>query len=179
MQEFTTSARPYAKAAFEYALAYQQLPEWSDFLQTALLIVKDKQVEKLLIDPRVTREQVYQFINDLYKGQLTKPLANFLRLLVDRQRLVALPQIAALFAKLKAEHEQTINVKVTSVIELTKEQQEKLKLLLEQRLSRKIGLSFLQDPSLLGGILIHAGDKVIDLSLNGQLKQLSNELRTA
>ncbi|MDF2867003.1 MAG: atpH [Gammaproteobacteria bacterium] len=180
MQESTTLARPYAKAAFEYALAHGQLSVWSAFLQRAAAIVNDPQVTKVLVDPRITREQAYQLLSGLCQGELDEPQHNnLLHLLAENRRLGVLPEIATLFGKLCAEHEQTLQVQVITVIELNKEQQDKLIQALQQRLARKIILNFSQDAALLGGLLIRAGDKVIDLSLRGQLQRLNSKLRIA
>jgi len=178
MQEKTDLARPYAKAAFEHAVGLGKLKQWSDLLHKAALIVKHPQMADLLIDPRVTCEQVYELICDLSKEELDGSMRNFLRLLAENERLVVLPEIASLFSKLQAEYEQTLQVQVLTVIELTKAQQEELAKVLQQRLARKIILNFALEPKLLGGILIRAGDKVIDLSLRGQLQRLNNKLRT-
>ena len=179
MQDSTTLARPYAKAAFEYASAHAQLAAWSDLLQQAEMIMADNNAAKLLADPSVTREQAYQLFADLCKEQLNPARDNFLRLLADNQRLTVLPEIAAIFDKLRAEHEQILQAEVTTVVELTKPQQDKLLQALKRRLNKNIILSFSQDTHLLGGLLIRAGDKVIDLSLRGQLQQLNNQLRIA
>ncbi len=199
MQDNTTLARPYAKAAFEYALQHQQLASWADMLQLAGAIVQDKQMASLLADPRYRSEQILQLILDLCKDQLAADAQhgaqhsdaqhigaqhvdaqhNFLRLLAENQRLMVLAEIAELFLKLQAEHERTVRVEVTSVVELKQEQQAALLQALEQKLNKKINLHFHLDPQILGGISIRAGDKVIDLTLLGQLQQLNAKLRTA
>jgi F-type H+-transporting ATPase subunit delta len=178
MQESTTLARPYAKAAFEYALANEQLPQWSALLEKAAVIVKDPQMVKLLHDPCVTREQAYGLLSKLCKDELNEPQRNLLRLLAKNQRFIVLPQIADLFNKLQAEYEQTLQVQVTTVIDLDQEQQDKLTQVLQQRFGKRIILNFSRDAELLGGILIRANNKVIDLSLRGQLQRLNSKLRT-
>lgn len=178
MQESITLARPYAKAAFEYALAHESVSQWASLLAKAAVIIKDPQMVKLLNDPCVTREQAYQVLSNVCKAELNEPQHNLLRLLAKNRRLMVLPEIAALFNKLQAEHEQTLRVQVTTVIALNPDQQSKLTDILRRRFAKKIILNFSQDAELLGGILIRAGDKVIDLSLRGQLQRLNSKLRT-
>lgn len=178
MQESITIARPYAKAAFEYALAHGCVPQWATLLEKAAVIIKDAQMVKLLHDPCVTREQACQVLSNLCKAELNEQQHNLLRLLAKNQRLIVLPEIAALFNKLQAEHEQILRVDVATVIALNPDQQSKLTQVLQQRFAKKIILNFSQDAELLGGILIRAGDKVIDLSLRGQLQRLNSKLRT-
>jgi F-type H+-transporting ATPase subunit delta len=184
MQDNTTLARPYAKAAFEYALQHRQLSAWAELLQFAGVIVQDRHMADLLIDPRYTSAQALQVVVDLCDTQLVDAQRsdaqhNFLRLLADNKRLAVLPEIETLFLQLQAEYEQTLQVHVTSVVALTKEQQTTLLQALERRLSKKVILNFHLDPYLLGGLSIRAGDKVIDLTLLGQLQQLNSKLRTA
>lgn len=178
MQESTTLARPYAKAAFEYALAHGELQQWATALAKVAVIVNEPQIAQLLLDPRLTREQAYELVSSLCGPGLSESQQNLLHLLADNQRLAVLPEIVALFNKLQAEHEQTLHVEVVSVMPLNKEQQDKLVQILQQRFNRTVVLNSSQDGELLGGLLIRAGDKVIDLSLRGQLQRLNNKLRT-
>lgn len=178
MQETTNIARPYAKAAFEYALAHQQLSAWSNFLQKASVIVKHPQVTSLLVDPQLTREQLYELLCELCKEELDEAKRNLLRLMANGKRLSILPEVAELFNKFQAEHEQTLQVQVITVVALTQAQEGQLVQALHKRLARKIILNFSQDADIVGGILIRAGDKVIDLSLKGQLQRLNSRLRT-
>jgi F-type H+-transporting ATPase subunit delta len=101
---------------------------------------------------------------------------NFVRVLVDNQRLLLLPEIVILFEALRAEAEKTVNVVVDSAYELSAVQQEKIISALKARMGREIKLVCKVNKELLGGVVIRAGDKVIDGSARTRLGEMANAL---
>jgi F-type H+-transporting ATPase subunit delta len=116
------------------------------------------------------------FIN-ICGEQLNTHGQNLIKVLAENKRLSALPEIAALYAELKAEFEKEIDVQVTSATELSADQQSKLSASLEQRLARKVKLNCNVDPALVAGVLIKAGDMVIDGSVKSKLNRLADALQ--
>ena len=88
----------------------------------------------------------------------------------------AVPEIAEMFEVRKAEHEGTIEVQVTAAFPLNAAQTAQLEESLKRKLGRDIRITSEQDPELIGGLRLRAGDLVIDGSVTGQLEQLANEL---
>lgn len=174
--KLTTIARPYAAAAFEYALANNALPEWETLLQSAATITDNATVINLLNSPDATPKK----LSDLYCGVLGKTLnaqqKNFIQLLAENERLAVMPAIAALFSQARAEHEKTLSVEVTSAATLSPAYQQKLVTALTKRLQRQVELQCSVDPALLGGVVIRAGDTVIDGSIRGKLTRLNEFL---
>lgn len=177
MAELTTIARPYAKAAFEFALANNALAQWSGMLQLAAVIAADPGVQALLGNPRITVSQLAELFHDVGGASFDEHGKNFLSLLADNQRIGALTEIAGLFDAMKAEHEKSVDVRVTAAAELSPELKAKLAAKLEAKLARKVNLSYDINPSLLGGVIIRAGDMVIDGSVRGKLDELGDALR--
>ena len=177
-EKLTTIARPYAFAAFEYALENNDLASWEAMLTAAAIIAQDKQVERLFSSPTVSQNEMIDLFCDVVeKAQpMNIEMKNFIHLLAEYERLAALPEIAKLFAAYRAEHEKAITVEITSVIALDKEYQQKFVDSLTQRLKRKIALECKIDESLLGGAIIRAGDMVIDGSVRGKLNRLLESL---
>ena len=101
---------------------------------------------------------------------------NFLKLLAHNGRLKALPQICEEFLSLRKEHDNQIDVEVTSATELSDSQLAEISSKLEQRLERKVKLNCSVDATLLSGVIIRAGDLIIDNSTRGRLNRLSTEL---
>ena len=87
--------------------------------------------------------------------------------MAENKRLELLPTIAEMYEQLKAEQEKSVEVEVTSAFTLSKEQQDKLAKALSARLSREVRLHASEDASLIGGVIIRAGDLVIDGSVRG------------
>lgn len=174
MQENTTIARPYARAAFEQAQEEGELQKWSAMLQILKLIVSDPAMQLVISNPRLEREKLAELILDICGKHLTELGRNFVKLLVDAGRVSVAPQIYELFEEKKARAEGIAEVEVISAYPLDDKQQEIIKKIMAKRLGRKIDITTRIDRSLIGGAVIRAGDSVIDASLRGRLKQLSH-----
>jgi len=169
-----TIARPYARAAFEHAHAAGQLAAWGELLERASVVLTDERVQPLVGNPHVPRAALVEFVAELVGATSNDRAVNFIRLLADNGRLALLPQIAAQYAALRAEVENTVDVTVTSALPLTAEQSEKLTQALTRRLNRTVRLSATVDPALIGGAIVQAGDFVVDGSLRGRVERLGN-----
>jgi len=174
--ERATIARPYAKAAFEYARDANALAQWSAGLIKAAEIVADPRVAAATKSPRWTAAELVGLITDVAGAKLDAKLANFVRVLADNRRLALLPEIAARYETLRAAAENTVDVDVVSATALDAAQQEKLNASLSTRLKRRVRMRISVDPTLLGGLTVRAGDLVIDGSLKGRLQRLATDL---
>lgn len=176
MAEKRTIARPYAKALFELALEQNRLGPWSKALALLATVASDERVKKLLVSPHVTPAQLADFLIDIAAEHLDEHGRNFVRTLAANRRLGFLPEIAAIFEKLKAESENTADVTVISAAPLDAEQQRTYAAAMQKRLKREVRLHCEVDPTLLGGAILRADDLVIDGSLRGRLERLSAEV---
>jgi F-type H+-transporting ATPase subunit delta len=174
--ERATIARPYAKAAFEYARAANAFPRWSESLAVAAAMVADPRVRSIAKSPLVTAEQLVEFITEVEGPKPDPHFQNFVRLLAQNRRVLLLPEIAAHYEELRAEAENTVDVEVVSAVALNDAQAEKLKAAVSARLKRQVRMQNSVDPTLLGGAVVRAGDLVIDGSLKGRLQRLATEL---
>lgn len=176
MSEALTTARPYAQAAFEEAQKLADLKGWSEMLLSLSEAVNHPEVRAVVTSPRVPKAQIENLMEGLLGGQAQAQQRNFVRILVDNQRLLLLPEIVALFEALRAEAEKTVNVVVDSAFELSAAQQEKIINSLKARMGREIKLICKVNKELLGGVVIRAGDKVIDGSVRTRLGEMANAL---
>ena len=176
MSEAITTARPYAQAAFEEAQKLADLKGWSEMLLTLAEAVNHPEVLAVIASPRVLKAQIENLMDGLLGAQAKTQQRNFVRVLVDNQRLLLLPEIVALFEALRAEAEKTVNVVVDSAFELSAAQQEKIISSLKARMGREIKLVCKVNKELLGGVVIRAGDKVIDGSARTRLGEMANAL---
>jgi F-type H+-transporting ATPase subunit delta len=174
-----TIARPYARAAFEHAVAAQQLAAWGDLLAKASVVIADERVAPLVGNPHVKRAQLVDFVLDLAGAAGNERARNFMQLLADNNRLAVLPEIATQYAVLRAEVENTVEVTVTSALPLDAAQSEKLTQALTRRLRRTVRLHAEVDASLIGGAIVLAGVFVVDGSLRGRIERLGNTMAGA
>ena len=174
--ERATIARPYAKAAFQYARDANAFAAWSQGLEAAAEIAADPRVAPLAKDPRWTPADLAGLITGVAGAKLDAGMQNFVRVLAENRRLRLLPEIAAHYEALRSAVENTVDVEVISAVPLDAAQAGKLKQALAQRLKREVRMSTSVDAALLGGALVRAGDLVIDGSLKGRLERLATEL---
>jgi len=175
-QEKSTIARPYAEAVFGRALETDQLDLWSDMLAFLRDVVRTPEIAGLIASPKLSREQSLDLALEIGGDRLSEECKNLLRLLAANDRFAVLPEISAHFEKLKQERQGFIHVQVTSAYVLNKADEDSLAVALKTKLGRDIEISSEKDPGLIGGIVIRAGDLVIDGSVRGQLYKLANEL---
>lgn len=176
MAELTTLARPYAKAAFEYAREHNVLAQWASQLSVAAAVSQSDTVGKVLSSPVHTAAEKGNVFVVLCGDTLDSHGQNFVRNLAANKRLGLLPAISVLFEQFKANLEKSVDVDVTSAFELPKDTLDKLATALQSKLSREVTLQSSVDDSLLGGVVIRAGDTVIDDSVKGRLAKLAEAM---
>jgi F-type H+-transporting ATPase subunit delta len=176
MSEAITIARPYAQAAFEEARKLNALQAWSDALTALAEAVFHPEVNAIIGNPKVSKTQVASMLEALLGGKADAKLKNFVHILADNQRVSVLPEISAGFEALKADAEKSINVVVESPFELSAAQQDKIAASLKKRMGCEIKLESRIKKELLGGVVIRAGDKVIDGSALTRLGEMATAL---
>ena len=178
MAELTTLARPYAKAAFEYAKAANKLQQWLEALEISAAVAEQDQIKKALGASGLSAEQKASVFVQVCGEKMDENIKNFIRTLASNKRLALLPFIKEQFANLKAQQEKTIDVEVTAAYELPVDLINKLAQSLSAKLDRNINVQSSVDKSLLGGAIIHTGDMVIDGSVRGRLAKLAEALKS-
>jgi F-type H+-transporting ATPase subunit delta len=176
MAEKATIARPYAKAAFESAREHKNLGVWSQTLALAGSVVADERVSKLLTNPRIKPADLINLIAEAAGGAIDQHIRNFLVTLADNRRLGLLPQIAAMYERLRADVENVADVHIVSAAPLTDAQRQRLAAAVQKRLQREVRLHCEVDASLLGGAIVRSGDFVIDGSLKARLERLASAM---
>ncbi len=178
MAELRTIARPYAKAAFQTAIAKNALAEWASGLLDLGRVAKVEDVSNLLGSPSLTARQKAAQLDALCGDAFSSELKNFVSVLADNGRLPLLPEIYTLFEELKAEHENNVNVVLQTAYPLDTDTESKIVSALKSKLNRDVAVETAVDKSLLGGALIKVGDAVIDGSVKGRLSKLATAINS-
>ncbi|MCL7422193.1 MAG: F0F1 ATP synthase subunit delta [Methylobacter sp.] len=176
MSELATLARPYAAAVFKRAKETGTTAKWSQSLAFMSAVLNDEEISVVVDNPKVSKERLSALMLDICQGQVDEENANFLKLLVQNNRLTLLPYITEIFETYKADDEGYIDVEVTTAYAFSKEEKQTFASKLEKTLSKKVHMNVTVDKSLIGGVLVRAGDRVIDGSIKGQLQQLAKRL---
>jgi F-type H+-transporting ATPase subunit delta len=177
MSELTTIARPYAKAAFDFAVEKEALDQWGQMLSFATEVTRNEDMAEL-ITSSASADKLAEIFVAVCGEQFDEYGQNLLKVMAENGRLSAIPDVCNEFLLLKQEYEKTMDVEVISSSALSEQQITAISSKLEQRLERKVSLICSVDETLLGGVIIRAGDLVIDNSISGQLDRLSDALQS-
>lgn len=183
MANYSTVARPYAKALFDGAQEMQLLAPWSEVLNALSVIFREPNMLLLINNPKLSDENLLEIITRLCESTVNDGLkklgdhfSHFIRLLIQKRRLITLPDIAELYHELLVEKENRLEVTVSSAFPLNDAQRQQLKQRLEKRFHKTIEATFVEEPTLMGGVMIQSHDWVIDGSVRNQLNELGTNL---
>jgi len=172
MADYTTAARPYAKAVFELAQETSQFDAWSGQLEFWSALVTHPDMSARLDAPGLTHQDRAGLIEAVVGDEMNEHSRNFIRLLSENNRLALMSDIHSLYEELRSEAEGEIEATVTTAFELTDAQQDSIIDALSKRLERKVRIVTVIDKDLIGGAVIRAGDLVIDGSLKGRVENM-------
>lgn len=176
MSELTTLARPYAVAAYNRAKETGATQQWADSLAFLSAVMGDEQVAQASTNPKAKRSDFTAAFLGLCQGHLDADGENFVRLLIENRRLGLVKHIAELFEEYKAEAEGYVDVDVTTAYALDDEEWKTLESVVGRYLNKQARLRVFVDNSLIGGVYIRAGDRVIDASVRGQIERMAKRL---
>jgi len=179
MAELSTIARPYAEAAFRVARS-GDLNAWNALVAELAAVASAAEMRALVLDPNLTPDAIYGVFAGVVKSPLGTEAQNFLRLVIENDRVAALPEVAAQFAALKNKLEGSADAEIASAFPLTDAQVNELM----AGLTKKFGGLQLKahvkiEPELIGGVRVTVGDEVFDTSVRAQLERMRTTLTAA
>ncbi|WP_224362680.1 ATP synthase F1 subunit delta [Hyalangium versicolor] len=173
-------ARRYARALLDVAAEANRTDAVADQLASFVrAFEQSRELSDVLLNPAYTRGQRSQVVEALMKvmGTVEPALANTLRLLVDRNRLIYVPDIARVFRDMADARAGRVRGQVTSATKLAPDALDQLRKSLQQLTQRDVILESREDPSLLGGVSAQVGSVLYDGSLRTQLEQMRRQLK--
>ncbi len=177
MAELATLARPYAKAVFELAVEKNELDNWSDNLKFLTAIIQDTAMVQVINNPEVAEKTLINLLFDICSERFDDLGKNLIKVLVENNRLLVIPNLSIQFEQMKAVHQGYSQVEIISPYPVEPSQLQEVEDILKKRLGEAVDISTTIDKSLLGGWLVRIDKEVIDLSVNGYLRQLAADLR--
>jgi F-type H+-transporting ATPase subunit delta len=177
MAEPSTIARPYAEAVFKLADDGGKLAEWSAALAMLAQVAQNDRVRAAIADPNLPAAKVAGLFLSILGGKLSGDAENFVRVMAENQRLGLLGEVRTQFEALKNEREGVIEADIQTAFDLSGAQLEGLVGALEKRTGRKVKAQVHVDKTLIGGVRVVMGDKVIDGSARAQLGALESALK--
>lgn len=173
MAQYVTLARPYAKAAFDFAKSVGLVDSWMQQLTVSAGIASINEVAQSFTSPEKNNDQL---VDILVGSDADEGYKNLMTLMADNNRLALLPDVVNVFKFISEQDAKSLSADVYTAVELNQEQLESIKVSLSKRTGKTINLNQYVDTSLLSGARIVAGDLVIDGSLKAKLEKLKTEL---
>jgi F-type H+-transporting ATPase subunit delta len=178
MAEPSTIARPYAEAAFKLADAQGKLADWSATLADLSAVAADERVRAAIGDPNLPAAKVAGLIIAILAGRLSGETENFVRVLAENGRLTVLAEIRSQYEALRNGREGVVEAEISTAFDMDAAQLADLVSRLEKKTGLKVRARVSVDKTLIGGVKIAIGDKVIDGSARAQLAALETALKT-
>jgi len=141
----------------------------ADLEAVSTLLVQQPGLEAFLASPYFAEQTKRDLIREVLTGRLQRMTVNFLSVMIDHNRGALLPKVLGRFRQLYRVYQGYESVAVTVAQSPSQEQFQKLARELAEAMRAKIDLEVLVDPSLLGGVIIRHGDKMLDNSIRGRL----------
>jgi len=177
MAELTTIARPYAEAAFALARDGNALPVWSEMLRLTRDVVADPRVAAALDNPSLDTGAKESLLLSICGDKLNGDGRNFVRVLIEGDRIGVLPEIQAMFEVLKDSADGVAKATIETAFPFEGNELADLTASLEKRFGKKIEATVEVKPELIGGARVTVGDAVIDGSVQEQLRAMAAQLR--
>lgn len=169
-------ARRYAKAYFELAREGRLIDQRGDDLRLAAETLSNPEVEEALRNPRLAMADRVRLALELMDG-VGDPARNLVRLLIEHNRIDALDDVCRQYSRLTDAERGVVRAEVIAAVAVNRELEQAITEDLQRRLGRDVEVAVRQDPSLIGGLVIRIGDRVLDNSLRTHLQQLQASLR--
>lgn len=169
------TAKRYAVALFELACEQGKEEAWLEGLSHASDALQDPTVGEFFSQPQVPEERKREAVGHLVPNA-DQLVLNFLGLLVERQATTLLPAILQAYGVLLNDHLGRVRADITSAAPVSPDQIEKLNGVLSDLLKQEVILGIVEDPSIVGGIVVRIGDRIIDGSVRTRLENLRAKL---
>ena len=174
MAELATIARPYAEALFETCRG--DLPATQGWLDALAAAADTPQLLQFAANPKVGAANVFRLLTSVLPQPLPERGANFLRTVIENDRLAALPEVARQFRDLANAQNGRSDARIYSAFPIAPGELADLKAVLEKRFGCQLETQVQVDPELIGGVRVVVGDEVLDTSVKARLQQMKSAL---
>lgn len=171
-------SKTYGEALYELAEEEQRLDMLFDEAKAVRDILRENaDFGKLMSHPKIPKEDKVKVAEEVFKGRVSSEMEGFLVIVIEKDRYVWLDDILTYFID-KVKEVKHIGVAfVTTAVALDEATQTKIKKrLLETTKYRTMEMHYSVEPSLIGGMVIRIGDRIIDSSITTKLNELKKQL---
>jgi F-type H+-transporting ATPase subunit delta len=170
-------AEIYARALFELAERSKMVNAIKDDLDIVQdICIKEKDFGVLMVSPYFSSDCKEQILQNVFSGKLNDLTIDFLRVVIGHDRMVFLPQIIDRFNEIWEAHHGYKIVQVTVSQAMNSQETEMLSADMARAMNNKVKLQIGVNPSIMGGVIIRFGDRVIDNSIRNRLRRAVNTI---
>jgi F-type H+-transporting ATPase subunit delta len=173
----TAAAKRYARAVFEVATGEGRVDEWAQQLAALRQVLSNPQMLDVLRNPTIPVEQRMELVTSM--KLVDEEAANLAKLLIEGHRVDEIGGVADEFERLADDAAGRVRAVVTTAVELEPDDRDRVSSGLSKRLGKDVSLDVIVDPSILGGLKLQYGDRLIDASVATRLQQLRRQLADA
>ena len=175
----TGIAQRYAKAVFDLAKEGKAIKDLeADVTALEAAMSESADLRTLMTSPLYSRdEQSAAVVAIAKKMKLSDTTSNLLALLASKRRLFVMPQLLAVLQERLADERGEVTAEVTTAKSLTKAQAEKLANTLKAQVGKSVTIKETVDESIIGGLIVKVGSKMIDTSIASKLNALQNTMK--
>ena len=171
-------SKTYGDALFELAVESGQVDEMLEEARSIQQILqKDNELSKLMNHPKIVKEEKIETLEQIFRGRVHDEITGLMRMLVSKGHYGEMESVFTYFIDQVKEYKNIGTAYVTAPMPLTDSQKEQIKnKLLETTRYVEFEMHYHVDESLIGGMVIRIGDRVVDSSVKNKLQSLTREL---
>ncbi|NLV75460.1 MAG: F0F1 ATP synthase subunit delta [Tissierellia bacterium] len=168
----------YAYALFEAGLELNKLDEFKKDLEAIVhTLDMEPQIQDILSHPKISKDEKKDFVSNVFGKMVCQEMINFLYVIIDKRRESYLMSIANEFKKLFNEHENILEVTAITAVPMDKKVQDRLEIVLGNKMDKRINLRNIVDKDIIGGVLLRIENKIIDGTVKGQLESMRKTIK--
>ena len=171
-------SKTYGEAIFELAVSENRVDALTEEIQAVLKVLEENpEFSDIMKHPKIMKEEKLQVIETVFKGRVSDELTGFMRLIVEKDRYGHIHEIMQYFLDEGKKLKGVGVAYVRTALPLREEQEKQVEArLLETTGFHEMEMHYQVDESLIGGMVIRIGDRVVDSSIRSKLSGLEREL---
>lgn len=172
-------SKRYGDALFALAIEENRLDEFFETAKELLVILQENQeFGKLMNHPKIVKEEKIKIVEEVFENKIPGEILGLMKLMVTKGRANNMLSVFDYFINLVKEEKKIGKADVTTAVSLTDDQRKQVEAkLLETTEYKCFEMQYHVDHSLIGGMIIRIGDRVLDSSIKTKLQDLTRELR--
>lgn len=171
-------ARRYSQALFEVGKEENKLDEYLEEIKLIGDVCSEyKDFFELLKTPKISISEKKDVFEETFEGKISKEVSNFLKIILDKRRINNIFEITKEYEKLVDKHNGVVKADAYTTTPLEEETLKLLEENLSKTTDKKVKLTNKIDETLIGGVKIILGDKVIDGTLKKKLTNIESSLK--